>query len=160
MALFFTKAGASYVAVGARSDMSQLAKDVEAAALSASQRFLPIKLDVTNGQSVKIAAAEVEKEFGKLPILGNHAGVLGKFGIIAESNPEERWLVLDVNVRGPYLVSRTFLPVPLKGEGKCIINVTIIGAHLVNLAMSAYQVSKLGMLRLSQLINAENVSQG
>lgn len=163
MALSFAKAGASYIAVGARSNMSQLAKDVEAAAVSANRnapKFLPIKLDVTNEQSVKEAAAEVEEEFGKLDILVNNAGILGEFGLITESNPEEWWQVLDVNVRGPYLVTRAFLPVLLKGEEKYIINVTSVGAHLVNPALSAYQVSKLGLLRLSQLINAEYVPQG
>ncbi len=143
--------------------MSQLGKDVEAAAVSANRstpNFLPIKLDVTNEQSVKEAAAEVEKEFGKLDVLVNNAGVLGQFGLIAESNPEEWWQVLDVNVRGPYLVTRAFLPIMLKGEEKYIINVTSVAAHLVNPALSAYQVSKIALLRLSQMTNAEYAPQG
>lgn len=163
MALSFAKAGASYIAVGARSNMSQLSKDVEAAAVSVNRsapQFLPINLDVTNEQSVQEAAAEIEKVFRKLDILVNNAGILGKFGLIAESNPEEWWQVLDVNVRGPYLVTRAFLPVLLKGEEKTIVNVTSVGAHLANPALSAYQVSKLGLLRLSQLINAEYAPQG
>ncbi|ERF72992.1 hypothetical protein EPUS_08849 [Endocarpon pusillum Z07020] len=163
MALSFAKAGASYIAVGARSDMSQLAKDVEAAAVSANRsapKFLPIKLDVTEERSIEMAAAEVEKEFGKLDILVNNAGILGKHGLIADSNPEEWWQVLDVNVRGPYLVTRAFLPILLKGQDKFIVNVTSVGAHLVNPTLSAYQVSKLGLLRLSQLIYAEYSAQG
>ena len=163
MALSFAKAGASYIAVGARSDMSQLAKDVEAAAVSANRsapKFLPIKLDVANEQSVEKAAAELEKEFGKLNILVNNAGILGQFGLIAESNPQEWWEVLDINVRGPYLVARAFIPVLLKGDEKYIINVTSVGAHLVNPALSAYQVSKIGLLRLSQLMNVEYALQG
>lgn len=163
MALSFAKAGASYIAVGARSDMSQLAKDIEAAAVSANRRnpkFLPIKLDVTDELSIEKAAAEVDKEFGKLDILVNNAGILGRFGLIAESKPEEWWEVLNVNVRGPYLVTRAFIPVLLKGEEKYIINVTSVGAHLANPALSAYQVSKLGLLRLTQLINVEYIEQG
>lgn len=163
MALSFAKAGASYIAVGARSDMSQLAKDVEAAAVSANRsapKFLPIELDVTEERSIEKAAAEVEKEFGKLDILVNNAGILGQHGLIADSNPEQWWQVLDVNVRGPYLVTRAFLPILLKGQDKFIVNVTSVGAHLVNPTLSAYQVSKLGLLRLSQLIYAEYSAQG
>ena len=67
MALSFAKAGASKVAVGARSDMFQLAKDVEATALSAARsapEVLLLKLDVMSEQSVEKTAAEVEKEIG------------------------------------------------------------------------------------------------
>ena len=163
MALSFAKAGASYIAIGARSDMSQVAKDVELAAASANRKapkLLMIKLDVTDEQSVKEAAAEVEREFRKLDVLVNNAGILGQFGLVAESDPKEWWQVLDVNVRGPYLVTRAFLPVLLKSQDKFIINVTSVAAHLVNPALSAYQVSKVALLRLTQLVNAEYVSQG
>ena len=164
MALSFAKAGASQIAVGARSDMSQLAKDIEAAAASANRsppQVLLLELDVTNAQSVEKAATEVKKEFGKLNVLVNNAGILGQFGMMVDSNPEEWWQVLDVNVRGPYLVTRAFLPLLLKSpQDKFIINVTSVGAHLVNPALSAYQVSKSGLLKFSQLINAEYSRQG
>ena len=144
--------------------MAQLTKDIEAAAVSAGRsvpQVLPVKLDVTDEQSVEKAAAEVEKEFGKLEILVNNAGILGEFGMVADSNPKNWWQVLDVNVRGPYLATRSFVPLLLKGEGpKFIINVTSVGAHLVNPALSAYQVSKLGLLKFSQLVNAEYSPQG
>ncbi|KAK4697078.1 hypothetical protein P7C71_g945, partial [Lecanoromycetidae sp. Uapishka_2] len=141
----------------------ELVKDIEAAAVSAGRSapsFLPIKMDVSNEQSVKDSAARVEKDFGKVDILVNNAGILGKFGLIAESNAEEWWQVMDVNVRGPYLITRAFIPLLLKGEDKFIINVTSVAAHLNNPALSAYQVSKLGLLRLSQLINTEYSPQG
>ena len=144
--------------------MSQLAKDVEAAAVSATRstpKVLLLKLDVTNEQSVEKATVEVEKEFGKLDVLVNNAGILGQFGMVADSNPEKWWQVLDVNVRGAYLVTRAFIPLLLKeSEDKFIINVTSVGAHLVNPALSAYQVSKLGLLRFSQLVNAQYSPQG
>ena len=164
MALSFAKAGASKIAIGARSDMSQLAKNLEAAAISANRSapmVLLLNLDVTNEQSVEKAAAEVEREFGELDILVNNAGILGEFGMVADTNPEKWWQVLDVNIRGPYLVTRAFIPLLLRGTGhKFIINVTSVGAHLINPALSAYQVSKLGLLRFSQLVNAEYSPQG
>ena len=164
MALSFAKADASKIAVGARSDISQLAKDVEAAAVSATRnapKVLLLKLDVTNEQSVEKAAAEVEKEFRKLDVLVNNAGILSQSAMITDSNPEKWWQVLGVNVRGAYLVTRAVIPLLLKGnEDKIIINVTSVGAYLVNPALSAYQVSKLGLLRLPQLVNTEYSPQG
>ena len=163
MALSFAKAGASYIAVGARSDMSQLTKDIEEAAVSAHReapKFLPIKLDVANEQSVQNAADEVDKKFGKLDIVVNNAGILGNFGLIADSKPDDWGQVLDINLRGPYLITRAFLPILLKGEMKYVVNVTSVAAHLTNPTLSAYQVSKLGLLRLSQLTNVEYAPQG
>ena len=163
MVLSFAKAGASYIAVGARSDMLQLARDVEAAAASANRsppRFLPLKVDVTNQKSVDDAAAVVDKEFGRCDVVVNNAGILGGFGAIADSNPEEWWQVLDVNIRGPYLISRAFLPLLLKGGDKFLVHIASVGAHLINPTFSAYQTSKLALLRLSEFISAEYAEQG
>ena len=119
MALSFAKVGASRMAVGARFDMSQLAKDVEAAAVSAARsapKMLLSKLDVTNGKSVEKTAAEIVKEFGKLDVLVNNAGVLGHIGMIVDSKPEKWWEVLDVNCpRGILGHSRLYSPLLLKG---------------------------------------------
>ncbi|KAL6720592.1 hypothetical protein ACLMJK_002516 [Lecanora helva] len=163
MALSFAKAGASSIAVGARSDMSHLPSIIESAATSANRKipnFLALQLDVTDEESVSRAAAEVAQEFGKLDILINNAGVLGEFGLIADSKPEEWWRVMEVNVRGPYLVARAFMPLLLKGEEKYIISLTSVGAHLTNPNLSAYQLSKNALLRLAQLLNSEYSKQG
>ena len=163
MALSFAKAGASYIAVGARSEMSQLSGDIEAAALSAHRavpKFLPIKLDVTSEESVSNAATEVDRKFGNLDILINNAGILGKGGLLEDTDPTEWWQVLEVNTRGPYLVTRAFLPLILKGGSKYIINVASVGAHLINPGLSSYHLSKAATLRLTELTNAEYAPQG
>ena len=163
MVLSFAKAGASYIAAGARSDMLQLAQDVAAAAASAHRsppQFLPLKVDVTNQKSVDDAAAAVMKDFGRCDVVVNNAGVASNYGAVADTDPEEWWQIMNVNVRGAYLVSRAFLPLLLKGGNKSLIHITSVAAHLTNLTMSAYQTSKLALLRLSQLISAECAEQG
>lgn len=164
MALSFAKAGASYIAVGARSDLSSLAKEIEATASSAHRpqpQFLPIEMDVTSASSVAEAATEVEKTFGRLHILINNAGILGKYGLIADSDPGEWTQVINVNLQGPYLVTRAFLPLMLKSTGtRYIANVTSGGAFLTNPTLSAYQISKNGLLKLSTLTNAEYATKG
>jgi len=163
MALSFAKAGVSYVAVGARSDLSQLAKDIKSAALRANRtppQFLAVKLDVSDPSSVDAAARGIDEAFGKLDILINNAGILGSYGLIHDSDPKHWWQVMEVNLRGPYLVTRACLPVLLKGDVKRIINVTSVGAHLTNPTLSAYQISKLGLVRLSQLSQVEYSTHG
>ncbi|CAH0036803.1 unnamed protein product [Clonostachys rhizophaga] len=163
MVLSFAKAGASYIAAGARSDMSQLAKDVAAAAASAKRpqpKFLAIKLDVTSEDSVQAAADSIRAEFGRCDVLVNNAGFLGKSTLIADSDPAHWWSIFDINVRGPYLVSRAFIPLVLESEKKTIINVSSMGAHLTTPTGSAYQISKLALVRFSEFVDAEYAGQG
>lgn len=163
MVLSFARAGASFIAVGARSDLSHVAKDTAAAALSANRpapKFLAIKLDIADPQSVTDAAAAVEKEFGRCDIVVNNAGVIGNFALIGDSNPDVWWSVLEVNLRGPYLISHAFLPLLLKTGDAYVVNVSSVGAHLVGPTLSAYQTSKLAVLRFTQFLDAEYAGRG
>jgi len=165
MALSFAKAGASYIAVGARSEMAQLAEDVAAAATSANRpapKFLPIKTDVTDQQSVDAAAEKVKSEFGRCDILINNAGILGTLAPVTESDPAHWWHIMETNLRGSYLLSRAFVPLLLSSDGrsKTVITVSSVGAHLLTPGGSAYQISKLGLLRLSQFLDTEYANQG
>lgn len=157
MALSFAKAGVSKIAVGARSSLESLAKEIAEACVNPPE-FLPVKLDVTDEASVAAAATEVGRAFGQLNVLVNNAGILGKYGLIADSDPEEWWEVLNVNLRGPYLVTRAFVPLLLKASKddiRYIVNVCSVGAHLTNPTLSSYQVSKNALLKLTTLTNAE-----
>lgn len=157
MALSFARAGVSRIAVGARSPLDSLAKEI-AETCASPPEFLPVRLDVTDEASVAAAAAEVGRVFGQLNVLVNNAGILGKYGLIADSDPKEWWEVLNVNLRGPYLVTRAFLPLLLKaGEDdiKYLVNVCSVGAHLTNPTLSSYQVAKNALLKLTTLTHAE-----
>ncbi|KAK2749373.1 Potassium channel [Myotisia sp. PD_48] len=162
--LSFATAGASYIAVGARSDVSSLEVEIHSAAKSAHRaapKFLPLKLDITDQKSVDEAAVAVEKEFGKCDIVVSNAGILAAMGKIADSDPQEWWNVFEVNVRGSYLISRAFLPLLTKSDGpKYFVQISSVGAHLIGPRLSAYQTSKLAVLRLSQFIDAEYSDQG
>lgn len=161
--LSFAKAGASCIAIGARSDQAGLENDIKDAAAAAKKtppKVLRIKLDVTDQKSVESAAANIENRFGRLDILVQNAGIVGTPGPIVDSDPEDWWKTWDVNVRGAYLVTRAFLPLMLKGGDKQIVNVSSVGAHLIGEGMSAYQTSKLALLRFTEFVVAEYGEQG
>lgn len=67
---------------------------------------------------------------------------------------------MSVNLRGPYLVARSFLPMLAKSPNPYIIQVTSVAAHLLNPTLTAYQTSKASLLRFTQLIHAEYGKQG
>jgi NAD(P)-dependent dehydrogenase (short-subunit alcohol dehydrogenase family) len=165
-ALSFAKAGAGAIAIGARSDLQPLEREILAAAEAAHPGSRPPKvvrvpLDVAEPASVHSAALQLEQALdGRLDILINNAGYLESPLPLAESDPEEWWLAMTINLRGPYLVARAMLPWMLRGGDKTIINLSSIGAHRIRPGMSGYQISKLALLRLTEFLAVEYAGQG
>jgi NAD(P)-dependent dehydrogenase (short-subunit alcohol dehydrogenase family) len=71
-------------------------------------------------------------------------------------------MTFQVNVLGVYLVARATIPLLLKNTGglKTILNVSSVGAHMLMPGASAYQISKLGLIRLTEFLNAECGEKG
>ncbi|KAI4731855.1 NAD-P-binding protein [Aureobasidium sp. EXF-10728] len=164
-ALSLARAGASSIALGARSSLSELATEVEKAAKEAGHavpKVISIKLDVTDVSSTEQAAKTVKSKFGGLDFLFNNAGYLEDFKKIGESDPDEWWKTQEVNIKGPYLVARAFIPLLLdtKDGDRTIINTSSIGAHVIMPGASSYQSSKLALLRIGEFIQAEYADQG
>jgi NAD(P)-dependent dehydrogenase (short-subunit alcohol dehydrogenase family) len=165
MAVSFAKAGAATIIITARSSLDATEKEMLAAIKSVKltgspPKILKLELDVTSETSVNGAAAEVQKQIGKLDILINNAGYLEDWKPIAETDPTEWWKSWETNVKGVYLVSRAFLPLLLKGDQKTIVNVGSVGGHRTTNGASAYQMCKFAVLRFTQFLVAEYEEQG
>ncbi|KAH8681948.1 hypothetical protein BX600DRAFT_447536 [Xylariales sp. PMI_506] len=159
----FAKAGASFIALGARGDVSATAKAVEQAAAELGKptpKVLQLRLDVGDRHSVDEVAEKVKQEFGRVDVLINCAGVFDR-GLIAESDPDQWQKIFQINLTGPYLLSRAFIPLMLEAGGlKTIVTVSSVGAHLSVPSLSAYQISKLAVLRLAEFISSEYGDKG
>lgn len=57
-------------------------------------------------------------------------------------------------------MTRSFLPLMLRGGDKQIVNLSSIGANMVRPGMSGYQTGKMAILRFSEFTNAEYGQQG
>jgi NAD(P)-dependent dehydrogenase (short-subunit alcohol dehydrogenase family) len=80
-AISFARAGASKIAIAARSGLEDVEKQMKEASLKAGRKepkILSLKLDVTDKQSVSDAVAKIEQEFESLDIVINNAGYLEK----------------------------------------------------------------------------------
>jgi len=164
-AISFARSGATQIAIAARSGMEEVEKEIKAAAQKAGKKeptVLSLKLDVMDKQSVSDAMTKIEKEFGGLDIVINNAGALEQFKPIADSDPDDWWRTWQVNTFGAYLVARGTIPLLLKKEAglKTILNVSSIGAHVLMDGASAYQTSKLALVRFTEFINTEYGEQG
>ncbi|KAE8142613.1 hypothetical protein BDV38DRAFT_278134 [Aspergillus pseudotamarii] len=159
-ALSYAKAGCAGIGVGARTDLSSLVPLLTQAAEEAGKpapQVVPVTLDVTDAESASSAATSIASSFPRLDILINNAGYLEKRVKIAESDPSEWQKTWSVNVMGPYLVTRAFLPQMLsKGGDRIVVNLGSIAAHLTSPGASAYQTSKLAVLRFTEFLDADH----
>ena len=162
-AISFAKAGAEGIAVGARSDFSNLEAEIQSAAGAAGKKapkVLLIKLDVIDKASVANAAKETEQAFGRLDILINNAGYLSEFVPIGKDDSDDWWMNWEVNIKGLYFVTKAFLPLMLKGGDKTVVNLSSIGGHIVRPGGSGYQTSKFAVMRLTEHMNVDYGQQG
>lgn len=111
-------------------------------------------LDVGNEQQITEVVGRIKKEFGKLDIVVNNAGVdITKS--IEELLPEEWDRVMNVNLRGPFLISRAALPfLRRNGEGH-IVNIVSTASKRAWANASAYHASKWGLLGFSHALHVE-----
>lgn len=164
MARSFTKAGAAGIAIGARSDLTSTMAAMKKAAVEVGKpvpQILALQLDVTSEESVAQAAQKVKETFGKLDVLINNAGVVeSPFRLVGDTVPADWWDVMTTNIKGPLLTTRAFLPLLRQGSGKTIVNTTSIAAHYIYPGSSAYGMSKLAVLRLTEFVDQEYSTQG
>ena len=162
-ALSFAKAGASGIAILARSDLSTLVAELHEAAEQAGRprpHVLSITADQTDEAQVGVAAAMVSAQFGRLDILINNAGYLETWRPVAESSVQDWWKSFEVNVKGVYLMDRAFIPLLLHSGDKTIIVVSSFGAHAVEPTASGYQTAKQAVIRFNNFLVAEYGGQG
>lgn len=80
-----------------------------------------VKCDVTSNDDCKNAIDTVKDKFGRIDILFNNAGVTFRKTVV--DLEEKEWdLVLDVGLKGTYLLSKYAIPVMAEGGGGSIIN--------------------------------------
>jgi NAD(P)-dependent dehydrogenase (short-subunit alcohol dehydrogenase family) len=127
--------------------------DVERLALKGLRT---VKLDVTDGDS--IAAARAELGDGPLAGLVNNAGVAVAAPL--EFLPVEQLRhQLEINLIGQVAVTQQFLPALRAGRGR-IVNVSSIGGRLALPLVGAYAASKFALEGISDSLRRELASQG
>jgi NAD(P)-dependent dehydrogenase (short-subunit alcohol dehydrogenase family) len=110
--------------------------------------------DVTSEVYAAQLAEQVRHRFGRVDVLVNNAGV--SLLTPAEETTAEEWRrVLEVNLTGPFLLSRTLGKLMLDAGGGSIVNVaSIAGLHAVA-DRAAYNASKHGLIGLTRTLAAE-----
>jgi NAD(P)-dependent dehydrogenase (short-subunit alcohol dehydrogenase family) len=147
---------------GANVVMADIQKDaVEAAAHGLSgtnKQVMPVRIDVTQEQSVVAALAEAERRFGKLHIACNNAGV-PMHGTALVDVPVGDWeFVIGVNIWGIIHGIRHFVPAILRhGEEGHVVNTASVAGfqNRRGTRLGPYSMSKYAALSLSEALEEE-----
>lgn len=158
MATGLAQAGADIVIAARRTETAMETKKLLEAE---GVRCTVIKADVRVESDVVAMVKQVMDEYGKIDILINNAGTWR--GDDAEKVTFEDWKeVIDVNLNGPFIVSREVGKVMLaQGKGS-IINIASMSGIIVNTPQNqcAYNASKGGVIMLTRSMAAEWAKRG
>jgi len=152
IAVAFSREGASVVIAGRHQDK------LDHAASEIGNRCLSVSADVSRAADVqRLVNAAIEK-FKRIDVLVNNAGVL--LPGTAESLSEEDFdQTFNINVRGPWLLSRAVLPRMRAAGGGSIINIGSVLSTLGARNRVAYAASKGAVLAMTRAMALDHAAE-
>jgi NAD(P)-dependent dehydrogenase (short-subunit alcohol dehydrogenase family) len=148
-AILFAQEGASVVCVDIQSDGAEhTARYVKEAGGSA----VACRADVAVASDCEAMVAAAERQFGKLNVLFNNAGIMHSDDGTSEETTEATWdLTMNINLKGVFLGCKYGIPALRRAGGGSIINTASFVAHLgAATPQLAYTASKGGVLALTR----------
>jgi len=114
---------------------------------------IAIRADVSQGGDARDLVAATMEHFGRIDILVNNAGIMIAKGVLETS--EDDWdRTIDVNLKGPYLLSREVAPIMMSQQAGTIINMSSNSGlyHPSAMKFTEYVVSKAGLNGLTKAL--------
>ena len=147
MAQLFAQEGAKVIAV----DMMPLTYEAE------NVEFY--KLNVTDGAACKALTDYAKEKYGKIDVLVNNAGITRD--AMTRKMTDEQWdLVIDINLKGVFNLTRYVGPLMEELGGGSIINIASVVGEYGNIGQANYAASKAGVIGLSKTWAKEFARKG
>jgi 3-oxoacyl-[acyl-carrier protein] reductase len=122
-------------------------------------RAMALKLDVSKSEEVAKSFEEIVKEFGRLDIVINNAGIT-RDGLILRMKEEDWDAVININLKGVFLCSKEAVKVMVKQKYGRIVNIASVVAFMGNPGQANYSASKAGIVGLTKTTAREYASRG
>jgi NAD(P)-dependent dehydrogenase (short-subunit alcohol dehydrogenase family) len=133
---------------------------VEAAAPGLGAGALALAADVTRAAEVDAAIARIEREWGRLDVLVNNAGITGRSFPIWELTDEDWQRVIDVDLTSVFLCCRAAVKVMLRQGAGRIVNIASIAGKEGNPTLVPYSTAKAGVIGLTKALAKEVATRG
>jgi NAD(P)-dependent dehydrogenase (short-subunit alcohol dehydrogenase family) len=118
------------------------------------RQIIPFHLDITDEQQIETAIQKIIAQYGRIDILVNNAGT-DKTLSIEELDIADWDRVLNVNLRAPFILTKSVFAQMRQQGGGHIVNIVSTAAKRAWANASAYHASKWGLLGLSQAMHVE-----
>ena len=112
---------------------------------------LLIKADVSNSEDVKNMVKESIEKFEKIDILVNNAGIT-KDNLLMRMSEEEFDKVIQINLKGTYLVTKEVTKYMMKKRSGSIVNLASVVGVAGNAGQCNYAASKAGIIGFTKSI--------
>ncbi len=152
IAISYAQNGADVAVVYASNETAAL--EVVEACRAFGVRAECYRCDVADFAACKETVSNVKKDFGKVDLLVNNAGIT-RDGLIATMKEADFDAVMDTNLKGAFHMARHCAPVFIRAKGGKIINITSISGLLGNAGQSNYSASKAGLIGLTKSLAKE-----
>ena len=145
----FAREGARIVAAEVAEAAGQ---ETVAQVRSAGGEAIFVRTDVSKERDVAAVVAAGEKAFGRVNVLYNNAGIFpAKDGAVTDLEESVWDLVMNVNLKGIYLVCKHGIPALLRAGGGSIVNIASFVALVgCSVPQDAYTASKGGVIALTK----------
>ncbi|RLD12637.1 MAG: 3-oxoacyl-[acyl-carrier-protein] reductase [Caldiserica bacterium] len=123
-----------------------------------NRRVLLLKGDVSKRRDVQNIVKDFLKEFGRIDVLVNNAGVT-KDNLLIRLTENDFREVVDVNLIGTFLMTKEVIPHMLRRRSGSIINISSIVGIFGNKGQTNYSASKAGIIGFSKSLAKEVASR-
>ena len=144
--------GAKVVAVDLKKDgVLETVKMIE----EADGTAVGLTCDISDTGAVNAMVEQAVAAYGRIDVLFNNAGIVGRGGKFLELSGKEYDLVMGVNVKGPFNVSLAVGKIMKKQGGGRIINTASVSGRQAEYGATVYCMSKAAVSMLSQSLAIE-----
>lgn len=111
-------------------------------------------VDISQAEACEAFVADTVKEFGSLDILINNAGIT-KDNLTVRMSEQDWDDVINVNLKGTFLMSKAALKVMFKKRSGSIVNISSVVGEMGNPGQANYVASKAGIIGLTKTLAKE-----
>lgn len=135
------------------------AEEVKAAIEAEGGRAVTIQGDVSRAEDVDRVFAEIKKEFGRLDVLVNNAGITRDSLMLRLK--EENWdAVIDTDLKSGFLTMKAVAPIMMKQKKGAIVNIASVVGIMGNVGQINYSAAKAGVIGMTKTAARELAARG
>ena len=136
-----------------------VAQETVAAIEALGRKAIKIKADVGNAEDVQAMVDEAVAAFGHIDILVNNAGIT-RDGLLIRMKDSDWDDVLNINLKGVYLVTKAVAKLMVKQRAGRIINMTSVSGVTGNVGQANYTAAKAGVIGFTKTCAKELAARG